>query len=219
MTQLNNWRIEFGKAESGDGEFGDGESGGESGDDFCQLILNKPNARQNVLSAEVIAELDSALDEIERVAPAGVIVRSAKDGGFIVGADVGEFGAIESIDAATRMIESAHGVFNRLEALPMPSVALINGHCLGGGLELALACDYRVVCERPTIRLGLPEVLLGIHPGFGGCARLIELIGAPAAMGMMLSGRAIAPRAATRIGLVDLVAPQRQLQRTARHIL
>ena len=200
MAKLKNWRIEM-------------------VDDVCRLTLDKPRSSQNVLSAEVIAELDTALGEIEQAAPAAVMICSAKQRGFIAGADVSEFSAIESEQQAAEMLARAHAIINRLQALPMPTVALINGHCLGGGLELALACDYRVVCDDPTIRLGLPEVMLGIHPGFGGSVRLIETIGVIAAMDLMLSGRVVTPAAAKRMGMVDFAVPLRQLQRTARYVL
>ena len=200
MAKLKNWRIEM-------------------ADDLCRLTLDKPGSSQNVLSAEVIEELDTALAEIEQSAPAAVLLCSAKQRGFIAGADVSEFSAIESVPQAAEMLARAHAVINRLESLPMPTVALINGHCLGGGLELALACDYRVVCDDPSIRLGLPEVMLGIHPGFGGSVRLIESVGVIAAMDLMLSGRSIAPATARRMGLVNFAVPLRQLERTARYVL
>ncbi|MDA7962331.1 MAG: 3-hydroxyacyl-CoA dehydrogenase NAD-binding domain-containing protein [Gammaproteobacteria bacterium] len=198
MAQLNNWRI---NSESG----------------WCRLTLDVPRASQNVLSAEVIAELDIALEQIERDAPNAVLLCSGKERGFVAGADVREFAKIESGEQAAEALASAHRVFARLEALPMPSVALINGHCLGGGLELALACDFRVAADSESARIGLPEVLLGIHPGFGGSVRLIETIGAPAALQLMLSGRGLAPRSARRLGVVDYAVPMRQLESAARY--
>ena len=200
MTKLKNWRI-------------------ETTDNICRLTLDSPGARQNVLSGEVIAELDLALSEVEKSAPAGVIIRSAKAHGFIAGADIGAFRAIENEAQAKAMIATAHRVFDRLEALPMPTVAAINGHCLGGGLELALACDFRVACDDHSARLGLPEVRLGIHPGFGGSVRLCEAIGVLAAMDLMLSGRTISPSVAQRLRVVDYAVPLRQLERTAQYAL
>ena len=200
MVKLKNWRI-------------------ETVDDICRLTLDKPGATQNVLSAAVITELDSALAEIEQASPKAVLICSAKTNGFIAGADVGEFTAIDSERRGLEMLAHAHDVMNRLEALQMPTVALINGHCLGGGLELALACDHRVVCDAPSIRLGLPEVMLGIHPGFGGTVRLLETIGVIAAMDLMLSGRSVSPAAARHLGVVDFAVPTRQLEPTARYVL
>ena len=202
MAKLKNWRIAM-------------------ADGICRLTLDMPGRSHNVLSAAVIAELDVALTEIDGASPApeAVLICSGKAGGFIAGADVSEFSAIESEQQGLAMVARAHGVINRLEALPMPTVALLNGHCLGGGLELALACDHRVICDAPSIRLGLPEVMLGIHPGFGGTARLTEVIGPLAAMDLMLSGRSIAPAAAQRLGVVDFAVPARQLESTARYVV
>lgn len=210
MAALHNWRVEFA------GESTDGDAGAANG---CRLILDAPGKSQNVLSSAVIAELGIALGDIEAAAPAAVFVESAKQNGFIAGADVGEFAELKTAEQAAIAIADAHAVFDRLQALPMPTVAIISGHCLGGGLELALACDYRVACDSPAIRLGLPEVNLGIHPGFGGVARLVETIGVLPAMQAMLSGRAMNPATARRLGLVDFAVPPRQLQRAARHIV
>lgn len=200
MPDLQNWRL---------------ESAGGIG----RLTLDVPGRGHNVLSSAVIAELDTALDEIEAAAPAALLIASAKARGFIAGADVAEFTAIENAEQAAAHLAAAHKVFGRLQALSPPSVALINGHCLGGGLELALACDYRVACDSPSIRIGLPEVKLGIHPGFGGVARLIETIGVLPAMQAMLSGRTMSPAAARRLGLIDFAVPPRQLERTAHYVL
>jgi len=200
MPGLQNWRIESARG-------------------ICRLTLDMPGRSHNVLSSAVIAELDTALDEIEAAAPAALLVTSAKARGFIAGADVGEFSAIDNAQQAAAHVAAAHKVFGRLQALSPPSVALINGHCLGGGLELALACDYRVACDSPSIRIGLPEVKLGIHPGFGGVARLIETIGVLPAMEAMLSGRRLSPAAAGRLGLIDFAVPMRQLERTAHYVV
>lgn len=225
MTDLTNWRLEFAADAPG-------ESTGEStvapaltttaapaAPGICRLILDVPGKSQNVLSAAVIEELDAALDAIEAAAPAAVFIASAKVRGFIAGADVSEFARIESAEDALEAVAAAHAVFDRLQALRAPTVALINGHCLGGGLELALACDYRVACDSAAIRIGLPEVKLGIHPGFGGVARLIETSGVLPAMRAMLSGRGMDPAAAKRLGVVDFAVPPRQLERTARHLI
>jgi len=200
MTDLHNWRFEI---------------AGTMG----RLTLDVPGRGHNVLSSEVIAELDTALDQIEAAAPAALLITSAKARGFIAGADVAEFTAIENARQAAAHLAAAHKVFERLQALSPPSVALINGHCLGGGLELALACEYRVACDSPSIRIGLPEVKLGIHPGFGGVARLIETIGVLPAMEVMLSGRNLSPAAAMRVGLIDFAVPMRQLERTAHYVV
>ncbi len=191
----------------------------EQPDNLCILTLDVPKKHQNVLSYAVIAELDQALDEIEKHNPKGLIIKSAKANGFIAGADVSEFQELKTEQQASEFIHFGHQVLNRIESLAMPSVAMINGVCLGGGLELALACDYRVAMDQPTIRLGLPEVKLGIHPGFGGTVRLIETIGVSSAMSLILSGRSVIPHVARKMGLIDFCVPERQLQRTAAFII
>ena len=200
MDTLKHWRI-------------------EAADNVCRLLLDKCDSSQNVLSFDVIAELGQALTQIESTGYTGLIIGSAKSAGFIVGADVGEFKQVSTAAEAAAAVHRAHRVINQLEQFPLPTVAMINGHCLGGGLELALACRYRVVCDQPDIRLGLPEVMLGIHPGFGGSVRLIETAGVPAAMDLMLSGRTVVPKVAHRMGIVDLAVPGRQLLRAAHFVL
>jgi 3-hydroxyacyl-CoA dehydrogenase/enoyl-CoA hydratase/3-hydroxybutyryl-CoA epimerase len=120
---------------------------------------------------------------------------------------------------AEQFIREVHGCFNRLERLPFPTLALINGYCLGGGLELALACTYRVALDDPGTRLGFPEVMVGIFPGFGGSMRSIRCMGAPQALQLMLTGRNLDARRAARAGLVDRAVPERQLRTAARALL
>ncbi len=188
-------------------------------DDCCLLTLDVPGKTQNVLSSLVLNELDQVLDEIETLDVKGLIIQSAKSTSFISGADISEFQKIESCEQALEITGFANAVLHRIEGLAIPSVAMINGHCLGGGLELALACKYRVSIDDPTVRLGLPEVKLGIHPGFGGSIRLIETIGVPAGMDLILSGRTVVPYVAKKSGLVDQCVPLRQLERTAKYII
>lgn len=185
-------------------------------DGILWLSLDKQASAANTLSAEVLAELDLLLREAETVPPRGLVIRSAKAGGFIAGADVKEFLRLEGHAEAVTLIRGAQAVFDRLEALRCPTVALIHGYCLGGGLELALAMRYRIAEDDPRTRLGLPEVRLGIHPGFGGTVRATRLLGPLPALDLMLSGRAVDARAARRLGLVDYAVPQRQLLRAAR---
>lgn len=166
------------------------------------LWLDVADAGTNTLSTRVLGELEQRLDEVEAARPAYLVVASRKPG-FIAGADVHEFGRIESVDDADALIRRGQALMDRMAALPVPTVARIRGHCLGGGLELALACRYRVADDDPATRLGLPEVKLGIHPGFGGSVRLPMIVGAPAALDLMLSGRTVDARAARRMGLVD----------------
>jgi 3-hydroxyacyl-CoA dehydrogenase / enoyl-CoA hydratase / 3-hydroxybutyryl-CoA epimerase len=188
--------------------------GRRDGDNIHWLTLDKSDSNTNTLSQDVLAAFEAVLNELETHRPAGLVIQSGKANGFIAGADVGEFRGFTDAAEVERLVLHGHAIINRLEALPYPTVALINGFCLGGGLELALACRYRVAGE--DARLGLPEVRLGIHPGLGGTARLTRLIPAPAAMGLMLTGRTLNARAAKRMGVVDAVTQPRHFERAAR---
>ena len=185
-------------------------------DEIAWLTLDKAGSGVNTLSVDVIAELDAKLVRLEAQPPRGLVIQSAKKSGFIAGADINSFTTMKSEQEAAEFMRGCHTVLDRLEAFAFPTVALISGFCLGGGLELALACRYRIADEDPKTRLGLPEIRLGIHPGFGGTLRSTRLLGAPAAMDMMLTGRSLSARAASRIGLIDYAVPQRQLTRAAR---
>ncbi|MBC8212495.1 MAG: enoyl-CoA hydratase/isomerase family protein [Gammaproteobacteria bacterium] len=182
------------------------------------LILDQKDASTNVLSAEVLQQLDSILDKIHRELPLAVVFKSAKSSGFIAGADINEFLQVTNQQEALILIRRGQGVFNKIEALSCPTIALIDGFCMGGGTELVLACDYRIASDNPSTRIGLPEVKLGIHPGFGGVVRLTRLVNPFQALEMMLSGRALSARDAKKIGLVDYVQPERQLTRAVTHI-
>ena len=177
--------------------------------------LDKNNASANTLSRQVLDELEDILKSLDGDMPKGVVILSAKSG-FIAGADVKEFAKLDTQDEALELIQRGQRIFDRLEQLSCPTVAVINGYCLGGGLELALACRYRIADDDPKVKLGLPEVKLGIHPGFGGTVRLPRLLGAPAAMDLMLSGRTVSGRAAKKMGLVDYAVPSRHLLTAAR---
>ncbi|MCZ6724104.1 MAG: 3-hydroxyacyl-CoA dehydrogenase NAD-binding domain-containing protein [Gammaproteobacteria bacterium] len=184
------------------------------------LTLDKQGTRTNVLSASVLDQLDTLLEQIieQRPAPAAVIFRSGKASGFIAGADVKEFLEITSTQEALILIKRGQKIFSRIESLPCPTVACIEGFCMGGGTELALACDYRVALDDSTTKIGLPEVKLGIHPAFGGVVRTTEMMSPLHSLEMMLSGRALSARQAKAIGLVDLVQPKRQIKRAAEQL-
>jgi len=190
---------------------------GDSG--VVQLILDRAGSSSNSLSGEVLAELDRLLTGLEKSPARAVVIRSGKRSGFIAGADINEFSAISSAAEALLLIRRGQELLARIEALPLPTVALIHGFCLGGGLELALACRYRIASDDPATRLGFPEVLLGIHPGFGGTLRSIRLVGPLAALEMMLTGRTLAARQCKKIGLVDYVVPERQLDNALEGLL
>lgn len=188
-------------------------------DDVIWLHFDKAESSTNVFSADVFAEFFEILDQLSGINPKGLIILSDKESGFIAGANIEEFTQLESEEQALELIRVGQSAFDKLEALPFPTLSLINGFCLGGGLEMSLACDYRIALDEPKTRLGLPEVLLGIHPGWGGTMRLPRLIGAPAAMDLMLSGRTVNARAAKKLGIVDRIAPQRHLKRAAKVLI
>ena len=169
------------------------------------LALDRKDASVNAFSREVLLELDALLERVALDPPKLLVIRSAKANGFIAGADLKEFDRRGSVDDA---IARGQRVFQRLAELPCRTVAAIDGFCMGGGTEIALACDYRIATDSPGTRIGLPETQLGIFPGWGGSSRLPRLIGAPAAMQMMLTGRALSAKAARAQGLIDkVVAP------------
>ncbi len=190
----------------------------QDADGIAWLGFDKEGVSTNVLSGAVMRELGERVTELEQMKPKAVIVHSKKASGFIAGADITEFVDLQGPDDALALIRSGQQVLERLERLPCPTVAMINGFALGGGLELALACRYRVALDDPKTQLGLPEVKLGIHPGFGGTVRSIRLVGVLPAMDMMLTGRGLRARAAKKIGLVDMAVPERHLERAARKL-
>ncbi len=171
------------------------------------LVLNLDRADQavNAISRAVLDEFERMLERIELELPKGVVIRSTKAAGFIPGADIKGFEDIAARGLTEDWIRRGQLVFQRLAELRCPTVAAIHGHCMGGGTELALACRYRVASNDPSTKIGLPEVKLGIYPGWGGSVRLPRLIGAPAAMDMMLTQRNFSGAAAKAIGLVDKV--------------
>ena len=183
------------------------------------LGADRNGASTNVLSRAVLESLDARLAEIERLRPAGVVVWSAKQNGFVAGADIAEFTAVQTPAQGYELIRAGQGVLDRLAALPCPTVAAIHGFALGGGLELALACRYRVAADDERVSLGLPEVQLGIHPGFGGTVRAPALIGARAALDLMLTGKPVRAQRALALGLVDRLAPPAELKAAAARLL
>lgn len=184
------------------------------------LTLDKPGTSANVLSRDVLTELDELLRALAARLPRGVVVQSAKPSGFIAGADINEFTSLKTPAEAYALVRAGQTVLDRLEALPCPTVAAIHGFALGGGLELALACRYRVAVNDERLSLGLPEVQLGIHPGFGGTVRTVRLIGVRPAMELMLTGKPARADKARRLGLVDeLVGTASELEEAARRFI
>src|SRR5882757_9777006 len=187
-------------------------------DSVVWLTIDKPNTSANVLSSHVLRELDTILAPLTLDPPRAVIVISGKKSGFVAGADIKEFTGITNVEEGFRLIHAGQEVLNRLEALPCPTVAAIHGFALGGGLELALACRYRVAVNDERLSLGLPEVQLGLHPGFGGTVRSVRLVGVRPAMEMMLTGKPVRGKKALRIGLVDRLVPPQDLRKVAKEI-
>lgn len=186
-------------------------------DHVCWLTLDRAGESTNSLSREVLRELEIITGQLEKKPPRGLIVQSGKRGSFIVGADVREFEDVSDAAQAAASISEVHNLFNRIEALAFPVVVTIEGFCLGGGLELALSCHYRIARNTENTRLGFPEVQLGIYPGFGGSARSTQLLGGPKALELMLSSRMLSATQARALGLVDqLVGPHHELRWAAR---
>ena len=183
------------------------------------LWFDKADAGTNTLSAEALGEFDRVLTALEQAPPAGLIIASAKTAGFVAGADVREFSELDSAAGARALIERGWHIFNRLAGVSYPTLALIRGHCLGGGLELALACRYRVVVDEPVTKLALPEVMLGIVPGWGGMKRLPATIGPAAALDLMLTGKSVDAKKARRLGLADECVPPRVMDKAARTLV
>jgi 3-hydroxyacyl-CoA dehydrogenase/enoyl-CoA hydratase/3-hydroxybutyryl-CoA epimerase len=188
-------------------------------DGLATLTFDRADAGTNTLSAAALTALNGALDILDREPPKGLVVRSGKANGFIAGADVDEFGEISSEEGALALVKRGWDTFERLANVRYPTLALIRGFCLGGGLELALACRYRVAVDEPATRLGLPEVMLGIVPGWGGIKRLPRLIGGPAALDLLLTGKSVDARKAKALGLVDEAVPARIMENTVRGVL
>ena len=178
-------------------------------DGIAWLLLDRAGRSANTLSEAVLEQLDQMLGQIEERRPRGLVLRSAKPSGFAAGADVRDFQGVTDTAEVRRRIARAHEILDRLARLAMPTVAVIHGFCLGGGLELALACRHRIAVD--GARLGFPEVMLGLHPGLGGTVRAPRLIDPVQAMTMMLTGRPVSARRARRLGLVDAVIEERHV--------
>jgi 3-hydroxyacyl-CoA dehydrogenase/enoyl-CoA hydratase/3-hydroxybutyryl-CoA epimerase len=186
-------------------------------DGVAWLLFDREDASANTLSAEVMEEFNEVLAALESERPAGLVIRSAKPSGFIAGADVNEFRGASDPQMVRAEIRRAHAVIDRLEALRLPTVAVIRGFCLGGGLEVALACQMRIAID--GARFGFPEVMLGLHPGLGGTARFTALVNPTQAMTLMLTGRTIDARRAKSLGLVDAVTQERHVRNAVRDAL
>ncbi len=186
-------------------------------DQVCWLTLDRDGESANSLSKEVLSELEQIVTLLESEPPAGLVLQSGKKGSFIVGAEIREFDQVENAEQAAGVIREAHHLFNRVESLQFPTAVIIDGYCLGSGLELALCFDYRIAKNTDGTRLGFPEVRLGIYPAFGGSMRSTRQIGGFQALQLMLTGRLLRAHQAKSMGLVDqLVSPHAELRWAAR---
>ncbi len=202
MQQYQNWRLET------------------DNDQILWLYFDKQNASVNTINREVMLELSQIIDLVAADnGSKGLVIASAKKSGFIAGAEISLFNQFKDIEEATALLKQGQDILNKIEALKIPSVALIDGFCLGGGLELALACRYRIAEDGRKTRLGLPEVKLGIHPGWGGTVRLPRLIGGMQGMNMVMSGHTVSAKAAVKLGFVDAAVPKRQLVHAAKYYI
>ena len=183
------------------------------------LWFDRADSATNTFSSEVLRELGQIADHLVTMPPKGLAILSAKDNGFAAGADIDEFTTLKSAEEAEAFSALGNEVFDKIAALPFPTVAMIHGFCMGGGLELSLACRYRVADDGPKTRMAQPEVMLGIVPGWGGAKRMPALIGAANALDLMLTGRGVDGRRAKKMGLVDVVTPKRHFENAVRLIL
>jgi len=183
------------------------------------LTLDRAGASVNALNRAVLDELAQIVERLSFDPPKGVVIRSGKANGFIAGADIHEFELYEKQGGVLASIENGQRVFQNLARLRCPTVAAIHGFCMGGGTELSLACRYRIASRDPSTKIGLPEVMLGIHPGWGGSARLPRLIGATDALPIMLTGRTLSAEAARSLGVVDSLTSSELLLEGAKEFI
>ncbi|MCP3981651.1 MAG: fatty acid oxidation complex subunit alpha FadJ [bacterium] len=184
------------------------------------IVFDRQGEKVNLLGKTVLEELARVLEEASRRDDVrAILFASAKPKMFVAGMDVEE---ISSVNDAYRAAEGARfgqAIFEQVAQIGRPSACAIGGTCLGGGTELALACTFRVAADEPSLRIGLPEVKIGIVPGFGGTQRLPRLVGLPASLDMILTGRGLTAKQAKRIGLVDRIVPASYLEREALGLL
>jgi 3-hydroxyacyl-CoA dehydrogenase/enoyl-CoA hydratase/3-hydroxybutyryl-CoA epimerase len=185
-------------------------------DGIGRIVIDRPNDSANAMDPALLVALAQAVDEARRASPRGLIIASAKPDQFVAGADLSLLSGALTADQISEASRATHRVVNAIRALPFTTVAAMNGNALGGGYELALACDWRVAADAPRMRIGLPEVQLGLLPAGGGTQLLPRLVGLPRALDLILSARRLTPRRALRAGLVDEVVHPSSLDRAAR---
>ena len=199
--QLSHWKLEV------------------DADNLAWLWFDRAGSDTNTFSTEALQELRKVCEHLRSMAPKGLAILSAKANGFAAGADIDEFTRIKDAEEAQRFLVLGNEVFDQVEALPFPTLAMIHGFCMGGGTELALACSYRIADDGPKTKMALPEVMIGIVPGWGGAKRMPRLIGAAAALPLMLIGNGVDGRKAKKLGLVDAVTPKRHFPNAVRQML
>ena len=187
-------------------------------DRVALLVLDHPPV--NALNRQTLTELDAALDDLGANAEVkAIVITGGGQLAFAAGADIGEIGAIvkaQDADSARAMIELGQRVYNKIESMRKPIIAAVNGVCLGGGLELAMACHMRIAGDRA--RLGQPEINLGIIPGWGGTQRLTRIVGPGKATEMILTGDPVTAQQAMQLRLVNMVVPGDQVVRQAKGV-
>jgi 3-hydroxyacyl-CoA dehydrogenase/enoyl-CoA hydratase/3-hydroxybutyryl-CoA epimerase len=181
------------------------------------LTFDKQGESANTFSRDALEELSAALDDIAAAKPKGLVLRSGKDS-FIAGADINTFAGFTKAEEAVAFTKLGWDTVQKMRDLPFPTTAMINGFCMGGGLELSLACTYRVALDDPKTRLAFPEVMLGIWPLWHGLQWLPKLVGPAAALDMILTGKTVDAKRAQRMGLVTQAVPLRILENTARMV-
>lgn len=188
-------------------------------DGVCVLTFDRPNTSANIFDRNTLEELNEHLNFLDRSSGIkGLVVTSAKPSIFIAGADLHALGQLTT-DELGEYIRLGQRVFNRLEALGIPTVAAIHGACVGGGYEICLACNYRIASPEKATKIGLPETQLGIVPAWGGSTRLPRLIGLPKALDVILAGKTLAAKQALKNGMVDELAPKEHLVEKARKLI
>lgn len=188
-------------------------------DNIAWLWFDRAGSATNTFSTQALEELGRIADHLAVMPPKGLAILSAKDNGFAAGADIDEFTTISSAEQAMAFTTLGNVVFDKIASLPFPTLAMIHGFCMGGGTELALACRYRIADDGPKTRIALPEVMIGIVPGWGGAKRMPPLIGAANALDLMLTGRGVDGRRARKLGLVDAATPRRHFANAVRIFL
>ena len=190
-------------------------------DNLAWLTFDRAESGTNTFSSEALRELGRVCEylQTQAIRPRGLAILSAKENGFAAGADIDEFTTLKTTEEAFAFTRLGNEVFDQVDALSFPTVALIHGFCMGGGTELALACKYRIIDDGTKTKMALPEVMIGIVPGWGGAKRMPKLIGAGQALDLMLTGRAVDGRRAKKMGMVDVLTPRRHFVNAATMLL